>query len=117
MIWLTLIAGISALLFFSIMRKSNAEVKTLVVEIEKINDGEQLISEKEIKQILQLAAGKTITKANIKSLNLSLRLIFQIEIEIEIILSTVLCILQYQLSLLDLNRVRLYQKVFEVLPK
>lgn len=70
MIWLTLIAGISALLFFSIMRKSNAEVKTLVVEIEKINDGEQLISEKEIKQILQLAAGKTITKANIKSLNL-----------------------------------------------
>ena len=70
MIWLTLIAGISALLFFSIMRKSNAEVKTLVVEIEKINDGEQLNSEKEIKQILQLAAGKTITKANIKSLNL-----------------------------------------------
>ena len=70
MIWLTLIAGISALLFFSIMRKSNAEVKTLVVEIEKINDGEQLISEKEIKQILQLAAGKTITKANIKTLNL-----------------------------------------------
>jgi len=70
MIWLTLIAGISALLFFSINRKSNAEVKTLVVEIEKINDGEQLISEKEIKQILQLAAGKTITKANIKTLNL-----------------------------------------------
>ncbi len=70
MIWLTLIAGISALLFFSIVRKSNAEVKTLVVEIEKINDGEQLISEKEIKQILQLAAGKTITKANIKTLNL-----------------------------------------------
>ena len=69
-IWLSLIAGIAALLFFSVLRKSNAEVKTLVVEIEKINDGEQLISEKEIKQILQLAAGKTITKANIKSLNL-----------------------------------------------
>jgi cell division protein FtsQ len=70
MIWLTLIAGISALLFFSILRKSNAEVKTLVVTIEGVTSDEQIISEKEVKQILQLAAGKTLTKANIKTLNL-----------------------------------------------
>ena len=69
-VWLTLIAGISALLFFSILRKSNAEVKTLVVTIEGVTSDEQIISEKEVKQILQLAAGKSLTKTNIKTLNL-----------------------------------------------
>lgn len=69
-IWLTLIAGISALLFFSVIRKSNAEVKTLVVTIVGVSEDEQIISDKEVKQILQLAAGKTITKTNIKTLDL-----------------------------------------------
>lgn len=69
-IWLSLIAGISALLFFSILRKSNAEVKTLVVHIDGKMGSEQLISEKEVIQILNLAAGKTISKSNIKALNL-----------------------------------------------
>lgn len=69
-IWLTLIAGISALLFFSIRRKSNARVKTLVVNIEGAKENEYLISEKEVSQILTLAAGKTLTKANINTLNL-----------------------------------------------
>jgi cell division protein FtsQ len=69
-IWLSLIAGISALLFFSVLRKSNAEVKTLVVHIDGRNGSDQLISEKEVKQILNLAAGKTISKSNIKTLNL-----------------------------------------------
>lgn len=69
-IWLSMIAGIAALLFFSVIRKSNAEVKTLVVTIEGVNGGDHIISEKEVKQILQLAAGKTLSKANIKTLNL-----------------------------------------------
>ena len=69
-IWMTLIAGISVLLFFSIRRKSTARVKTLVVNIEGSKENEQLISEKEINQILMLAAGKTLTKANINTLNL-----------------------------------------------
>ena len=69
-IWLSLIAGLSALLFFSVLRKSNAEVKTLVVHIDGRNGSDQLISEKEVKQLLNLAAGKTISKTNIKTLNL-----------------------------------------------
>ena len=69
-IWLSLIAGIAALLFFSVLRKSNAEVKTLVVHIDGRNGSDQLISEKEVIQILNLAAGKTISKTNIKTLNL-----------------------------------------------
>lgn len=69
-IWLSLIAGISALLFFSIQRKSNAQVKTLVVQIDGIHGDETLISEKEVEQIITKAAGKTIKKSNIKTLNL-----------------------------------------------
>jgi cell division protein FtsQ len=69
-IWTSLIAGISALLFFSVIRKSNAKVKTLVVNIVGVQENEQIISEDEVKQILQLAAGKTITNKNIKTLNL-----------------------------------------------
>lgn len=69
-IWGVLIAAVAALLFFSIKRKADAKVKTLVVNIEGVNQQDHLISEKEVKQILMLAAGKTITKANIKSLNL-----------------------------------------------
>lgn len=69
-IWGSLVAGIVTLLFFSINRKSNAEVKTLEINIEGIEGGEKLISEKEVKQILMTAAGKPITKSNIKTLNL-----------------------------------------------
>jgi cell division protein FtsQ len=69
-IWLVLIAGIAALLFFSVLRKANSKVKTLVINIEGVNGQDQLISEKEIKNILQLVAGKTINKSNIKTLNL-----------------------------------------------
>jgi cell division protein FtsQ len=69
-VWLTLIAGIAALLFFSVIRKSNAAVKALEVSVIGVTEDEQIISEKEVKQILQLAAGKTITKSNIKTLNL-----------------------------------------------
>ena len=70
LIWLVLILGILGLLFMSVRRKSNARVKTLVVNIEGAKESEHLISEQEVKQILELAAGKTITKANIRSLNL-----------------------------------------------
>jgi cell division protein FtsQ len=70
MIWLTLIGGIFALLFFSVYRKSTAEVKTLVIHIEDIEGKGHLISEKEVTQILNLAAGMTISKSNIKSLNI-----------------------------------------------
>ncbi len=69
-IWLTLIAGIAVVLFFAIHRKANAEIQGMEITIEAINGKEYLISEKEVKQILQLAAGKSITKANIKTLNL-----------------------------------------------
>jgi len=69
-IWFSLVAGIATLLFFSIRRKSNAEVKTLEINIEGIEGGEKLISEKEVKQILMTEAGKPITKSNIKTLNL-----------------------------------------------
>jgi hypothetical protein len=70
MIWLTLIAGISALLFFSIRRKSNAKVQLVVVHIVGANENEYLISEKEVNKILTLAAGKTLNKSNISTLNL-----------------------------------------------
>ena len=69
-IWLALIAGIMALLFFSVIRKSNAEVKTLVVNIVGVNGDQKIISEQEVTRILQVAAGKSLTKSNIKTLNL-----------------------------------------------
>ena len=70
LIWLSLIAGISALLFFAVLRKSNATIKTMVVHIDDRNGSDQLISEKEVIQILNLAAGKTISKTNIKKLDI-----------------------------------------------
>lgn len=45
LIWLVLILGILGLLFLSVRRKSNARVKTLVVNIEGARDNEHLISE------------------------------------------------------------------------
>ncbi|MBK8514840.1 MAG: hypothetical protein IPL55_00700 [Saprospiraceae bacterium] len=71
-IWMSLLAGISALLFYSVQRKSHAIVKTLVVSIEGDEKKGHLISEKEVMQILTLAAGKTITTSNISTLNLRL---------------------------------------------
>lgn len=69
-IWLTLIASIMALLYFSVVRKSNAQVKTLVVNIVGVNGDQKIISEQEVTRILQVAAGKSLTKSNIKTLNL-----------------------------------------------
>lgn len=69
-IWALLLTAVVAGLFFGILRKENAKVQTLKIEITGLNDGEQLINEKEVKQILQLAAGKTINQANIKTLDI-----------------------------------------------
>ena len=69
-IWALLLTAVAAGLFFGILRKENAKVQTLKIEITGLNDGEQLINEKEVKQILQLAAGKTINQANIKTLDI-----------------------------------------------
>jgi cell division protein FtsQ len=69
-VWLVLMSGIAALLFFSIARKKNASVKTLVINIEDINSGEAMISDKEVIQMLNLAAGRTITKSNVQKLNI-----------------------------------------------
>jgi len=69
-LWFTLISMIAALLFFSINRKSNAKVKTLVVKIQGINGQDELISEKEVVSILTLTAGKSLNASNIKTLNL-----------------------------------------------
>lgn len=69
-IWILLLTAVAAGLFFGILRKDNAKVQTLKIEIIGLNDGEQLINEKEVKQILQLAAGKTLTQANIKTLDI-----------------------------------------------
>lgn len=69
-IWVLLLTAVAAGLFFGILRKGNAKVQALKIEIIGLNDGEQLINEKEVKQILQLAAGKTINQANIKTLDI-----------------------------------------------
>ena len=69
-VWTALVAAIASLLFFSIRRKSNAEVKNIQVEIVSINGGQQLISEKEIEEKINLAAGIKLSKASIKKLNL-----------------------------------------------
>ncbi len=68
-IWVLLLAAIMAGLFFSVQRKQNAKVQAIKIEIVGLKDGEQLINEKEVKQILQLAAGKTLNQASIKSLD------------------------------------------------
>lgn len=69
-IWILLLTAVAAGLFFGILRKDNAKVQALKIEIIGLNDGEQLINEKEVKQILQLAAGKTINQTNIKTLDI-----------------------------------------------
>ena len=69
-IWGLLLAAIVAGLFFSVQRKQNAKVQSIKIEITGLKDGEQLIKEKEVKQILQLAAGKTLNQVNIKTLDL-----------------------------------------------
>ncbi len=68
-IWTLLLAAIAAGLFFGIQRKHNAKVQMLKIEITGLKDGELLINEKEVKQILQLAAGISINNANINSLD------------------------------------------------
>ncbi|MCZ2100038.1 MAG: hypothetical protein LC107_00700 [Chitinophagales bacterium] len=69
-IWGLLLVAIAAGLFFGVQRKRNAKVQTLKIEISGLNEGEQLINEKEVKQILQLAAGKSLTNVNIKLLDI-----------------------------------------------
>lgn len=69
-IWTLLLVAIAAGLFFAVLRKHNAKVQSLIIDIAGLQEGENLINEKEVKQILQLAAGKTINQSNIKSLDI-----------------------------------------------
>jgi len=68
-LWSTVLCSILALLFFSVMRKSNAEVKTLVIKIEGIEGGQRMISEKEVTQKIEKALGYSVEKVNIKTID------------------------------------------------
>jgi len=68
-LWSFLLAGIAALLFFSVRRKSNAGVQALVVTIDAINGESQLITEKEVRQLISVASGKSVTEKTIRTLN------------------------------------------------
>jgi cell division protein FtsQ len=68
-LWSFLLAGIAALLFFSVRRKSNAGVQALVVTIDAINGESQLITEKEVRQLISVASGKSVTDKTIRTLN------------------------------------------------
>ena len=68
-LWSFLLAGIAALLLFSVRRKSNAGVEALVVTIEATNGENQLITEKEVRQLISVASGKSVTEKTIRTLN------------------------------------------------
>lgn len=69
-IWLLLISTIGAVTFFAVRRKANADVKSVDIDIIGVLGDQQMISEKEVKLILMEAAGKPLSKANIRTLNL-----------------------------------------------
>ena len=68
-LWSFLLAGIAVLLLFSVRRKSNAGVQALVVTIDAINGESQLITEKEVRRLISLASGKSVTEKTIRTLN------------------------------------------------
>jgi cell division protein FtsQ len=69
-LWSFLLAGIAALLLFAVRRKANAGVEALVVTIETSDGENRLITEKEVKQLISVASGKSVTEKTIKSLNI-----------------------------------------------
>ncbi|MBK9256957.1 MAG: hypothetical protein IPM42_15855 [Saprospiraceae bacterium] len=68
-IWMTLLTGISALLFFSVRRKVNAEVKTLVVKIDPIDGNQRMISEAEVTKKVEGHLGFKIEQVNIRKID------------------------------------------------
>src|SRR5690554_3920861 len=69
-LWLFLFVTIVTTLFFAVHRKANAAVAELKIEIVGLEEDENLITEKEVTEILQLAAGKVIDQSNIKDLDI-----------------------------------------------
>jgi cell division protein FtsQ len=66
----TLFVSIMMVLVFAIMRKSDAVIKSVDIDIVGVNGDQRMISSREVKMILMETAGKPLSKANIKSINI-----------------------------------------------
>lgn len=70
LIWTLLIGGILTLLYFSVQRKSQAQISSLVVHIDDIYGQDQLITESDVIRIIEKEAGKILTHTDIRQLNI-----------------------------------------------
>ncbi len=70
LLWSFLLSGIVALSIFSIRRKANADINAVKIEIVGVLGDQSMITEAEVKRMLMEGAGKPLTKAAIRSLNL-----------------------------------------------
>lgn len=71
LIWILLISGVLTLLYFSVQRKTKAEISALKVHIDDIYGENQLISESDVIRIIEKEAGKNLTHTAIRTLNIS----------------------------------------------
>jgi cell division protein FtsQ len=69
LVWATVLAGIGILWWMAIIRKSNAGVKSLVVDIELIGDNQKMISEQEIVKMTEQFLGGHADSAAIRKLD------------------------------------------------
>lgn len=70
LLWSFLLGGIVTLSIFSIRRKANADINAVKIEIVGVLGDQSMISEAEVKRMLMEGAGKPLTKAAIRSLDL-----------------------------------------------
>lgn len=69
LVWAFLLLSIATLTYLSVLRKSNAGVKELVVQIHKIKGNKNLITKKEISQKFRNYLGYDIDMSDIKDLD------------------------------------------------
>jgi cell division protein FtsQ len=70
LIWTLLIGGILTLLYFSVQRKSQAQIASLVVHIDDIYGQDQLITESDVIRIVEKEAGRNLTHTDIRQLDI-----------------------------------------------
>lgn len=69
-IWTLLIGSILALLYFSVQRKSNAQIASLIVHIDGLYGEDKMITESDIVRMIEKEAGRKINQSDIKTLDI-----------------------------------------------
>lgn len=69
-IWTLLIGSILALMYFSVQRKSNAQIASLIVHIDGLYGEDKMITESDIVRMIEKEAGRKINQSDIKTLDI-----------------------------------------------